>query len=185
MQRTFTIIGIIILFAIGVYFLAGGFTFGLRTYVPPSDPTLAAVLVGSLAGIVVLIVAAGGALSFVFKQLGGTLEKEKPGAPSGPKADANVMAPYTPPYSYKSAPEKSEIRQWMNGTVIMLAIWVGFAALTNYSRWVKAAQELDPMQWAIAGAAAVAIVIGIVAVGAGLGFWFYRTHEEQMKAAKK
>ncbi len=185
MQRTLTIIGIIILFAIGVYFLAGGFTFGLKTYVPPSDPTLAAALVGSLAGIAVLIVVVGGGLSFVFKQLGGTLEKEKPSVPSGPKADANVVAPYTPSYSYQSIPEKSEIRRWVIGTGVMLVLLVGLAALTNYSRWVKAAQELDQMQWAIAGGGAVAIVIGIVAVGAGLAFWFFRTHDEQMKAAKK
>lgn len=185
MQRILTIIALIILFAVGVYGLAGGFGVSGGAYEPPSDPGLAAALVGAMAGIVVLIIAAGGGLSFAFKQLGGILEKEKPGAPSGPKAEPGSAAPYTPAYSFKAAPESAEIRQWAIGAVVILALLAGYSALGNASKWAKMAQQMDRTQWAIFGGGAAAIIVLILLVGAGLAFWFYRTSEEQSKTLKK
>ncbi|MBM4424151.1 MAG: hypothetical protein FJ030_12315 [Chloroflexi bacterium] len=185
MQRTLTIVGIIVLFALGAAVIAGGFSYTITTYTLPSDPNVSAIFVGSLAGIVVLTIVVGGALSFAFKQLGGILQSAKPSAPGGPKPDANAAAPHVPAYSYKAIPEQTETRQFAIWLVVVLVLFVAFSAWSQWEQWMAQARLMNQTQWLIAAGSAVGIIVGTVVVGAGLAFWFVRTNEGQNKAAKK
>ncbi len=184
MQRTFTILGVVALFAVGAYAVAFGFAAPSSPYEMPKDQVLAAVLVGAIVAVVVLTFLTGGGLAFASNFITKELTKEKPGAPSNPQADSSV-APYVPSYSYQATPEKVEARQWLIGSVIGLATlagitWsrVGFAEL---GEWIKAVGQTQ----LLIGAGSVAgIAVATVAVGAGLAFWFYRTQEEKDKAAQ-
>ncbi len=198
MQRASTILGILILFGIGVFAVAGGFSGGGGTYEIPSDPVPAAVLVAAIVAVVILTGVTGGGLAFVFNWLNAQLTKDKPGALSEAKVDANPVAPYVPAYSYKATPENVETRQWVIGSVIALALLAGYVVLGNSGAFVKNAQaffattfEVPLGQekaavplWVIPVGSIFLILGGIGATGAGLAVWFYKTQEEKDKAAK-
>ncbi|MEK7276173.1 MAG: c-type cytochrome [Chloroflexota bacterium] len=182
MQRTFTILGVLALFAFGAYAVAFGFAAPGSSYEIPKDQTLAAVLVGSIVAVVVLTVLTGGGLAFASTFITKELTKDQPGAPSNPKADSSVT-PYVPSYSYQATPEKVEARQWLIGSAVGLVtlaaiIWsrIGLAEL---GEWIQAVGQT---QLLIGAGSIVGIAAATVAVGAGLAFWFHRTQEEKEKA---
>ena len=197
MQRASTILGILILFGIGVFAIAGGFSGGGGTYEIPPDPAPAAILVGAIVAVVILTGVSGGGLAFVFNWLYAQLAKDKPGALSEAKADANPVAPYVPAYSYKATPENVETRQWVIGSVIALALLVGYVALSGGGAFMENArtffattfevpvgqEKAEVPLWVIPVGSIFLILGGIGATGAGLAYWFYRTQEEKNKAA--
>ena len=198
MQRASTILGILILFGIGVFAVAGGFAGGGGTYEIPSEPAGAAVLAGSIVAVVILTAVTGGGLAFVFNWLNTQLTKDKPGALSEAKVEANPVAPYVPAYSYKATPENVEIRQWVIGSVIALALLAGYVVLGNGGAFMEQAQaffettfevpvgqeKAEVPLWVIPVGSIFLILGGIGATGAGLAVWFYKTQEEKDKAAK-
>lgn len=184
MQRIFTILGVVALFAVGAYAIAFGFAVPSSPYEVPQDQVLAAVLVGAIVAVIALTFVTGGGLALAFNFIAKELAKDQPGAPSDPKADSGV-APYVPSYSYQATPQNVEARQWLIGSVIGLALlagitWsrVGFAELDG---WIKAAGQT---QLLIGAGSVVGIAAATAAVGAGLAFWFYRTQVEKDKAAQ-
>lgn len=197
MQRASTILGILILFGIGVFAVAGGFSAGGGTYEIPSDPVPTAILVGAIVAVVILTGVTGGGLAFVFNWLNAQLTKDKPGAPSEAKAGDHPVAPYVPAYSYKATPENAETRQWVIGSIIALVLLVGYVVLSDGGAFLERAQtffettfevpvgqeKAEVPLWVIPVGSIFLILGGIGAAGAGLAYWFYRTHEEKNKAA--
>ncbi|MBI3242991.1 MAG: c-type cytochrome [Chloroflexi bacterium] len=198
MQRALTILGLLILFGVGVFAIAGGFAGGGGAYIVPNDPVAAAVLVGSIVGVLVLTVVTGGGLAFVFTWLNTQLVKDKPGALSDSKADEGAVPPYVPSYSYKATPENVETRQWIIGSVIALLLLAAYVAFGNGKNFTRSANEFLALTfevpageekaevplWVIPAVSVVVILGATGAVGAGLAMWFYRTQEEKDKAAK-
>ncbi|HLF01878.1 MAG TPA: c-type cytochrome [Anaerolineales bacterium] len=208
MQRTLTIVGFIILFAVGVATLAGGVGASRGSYVLPDDPVAALILLGSIVGVVVVTIATGFGLAQGLKVLSNQvnakhsaddrpeIEKravsllEKVGDTAGKAlskigyGDSSPIAPYTPGYSYKAHPENAEARQFAIGIVIVLALLFGYAIVTHWETWLNQIQSLEPLVWVVGGGSVAAIVALTVGMGVGLAFWFIRTHEEKDKAAK-
>jgi len=198
-QRALTILGFVILFGIGVFAIAGGFSGSEgAAYVIPTDPVSAAVLIGSIIAVLVLTGVAGGGLAFVFNWLNTQLTKDKPGALSAAKVDENPVAPYVPAYSYKAAPENVETRQWIIGSVIGLILLGAYVAANNGAGFLQTSgaflaqtfevpagkENAEVPLWIIPVGSIVLILGAIGGLGAGLALWFYRTHEEKDKAAK-
>ena len=185
MQRTISIIIIVGLFVFGAVALVGGLPAPHNPYKVPADPTIAAIMVGLLVGVLILTVVAGGGLAFAFNTLGGMLTKEKPGAPS--KADpstASKVPPYVPSYSYKPVPENVELRQWLVVSAIGLALLVAIVVFgSGGAHFIETVSKFDTTLWALTGGSVVGVIVLTIAVGAGLSFWFYRTAEEKAKAA--
>jgi hypothetical protein len=184
-QRAISIIVILILFALGAAALAGGLPLPTAIYKVPADQTMAAIMVGSLVGVLILTVVVGGGLAFAFTMLGGMVTKEKPGAPG--KADpsnASKAAPYVPSYSYKPVPENVEVRRWLVLSLIGLALLVVISVFgSGGAQFVATVSKFDTTLWALTGGGVVGVVVLTIGLGAGLSFWFYRTTEEKAKAA--
>lgn len=185
MQRAISIIVILILFALGASAIAGGIPLPALIYKVPADQTMAAIMVGSLIGVLILTVVAGGGLAFAFTMLGGMVTKEKPGAPGkADPASASKTAPYVPSYSYKPVPENVEMRRWLVMSVIGLALLVAISVFgTGGAQFVATVSKFDTTLWALTGGSVVGVVVLTIGLGAGLSFWFYRTTEEKAKAA--
>ncbi len=185
MQRAISIIVILILFALGASAIAGGIPLPALIYKVPADQTMAAIMVGSLIGVLILTVVAGGGLAFAFTMLGGMVTKEKPGAPGkADPASASKAAPYVPSYSYKPVPENVEMRRWLVMSVIGLALLVAISVFgTGGAQFVATVSKFDTTLWALTGGGVVGVVVLTIGLGAGLSFWFYRTTEEKAKAA--
>lgn len=185
MQRTISVIIIIGLFIFGAFALVGGLPTPHNPYKVPADSTIAAIMVGSLVGVLILTVVAGGGLAFAFNMLGGMLTKEKPGMPS--KADpsnASKVAPYVPSYSYQPVPENVEVRRWLVVSGISLALLVAIVIFgSGGAHFIETVSKFDATLWALTGGSVVGVIVLTIAVGAGLSFWFYRTAEEKAKAA--
>ena len=185
MQRAITIIIIVGLFIFGAMALVGGLPAPHNPYKVPADPIFAAILVGSLVGVLILTVVAGGGLAFAFNMLGGMLTKEKPSAPG--KADpstASKVAPYTPSYSYKPVPENVELRRWLVVSAISLALLLVIVVFgSGGAHFIETVSKFDATMWAVTAGGMVGVIVLTIALGAGLSFWFYRTTEEKAKAA--
>ncbi|MBI5349621.1 MAG: cytochrome c [Chloroflexi bacterium] len=173
------------LFALGAAALVGALPAPNNPYKVPADPTIAAIMVGSLVGVLILTVATGGGLAFAFNMLGGMVTKEKPGAPG--RADtggASKVAPYVPSYSYKPVPENVELRRWLVVSVISLAFLVAIVVFGSGGVYfIETVRKFDTTMWAVTVGGVVGVIVLTIAVGAGLSFWFYRTAEEKAKAA--
>lgn len=185
MQRTISIIIIAGLFVFGAVALVGGLPAPHNPYKVPADPTMAAIMVGSLVGVLILTAVAGGGLAFAFNMLGAMLTKEKPVTPS--KADpsnASKVAPYVPSYSYQPVPENVEVRRWLVMSVIGLALLLAIVVFgSGGAHFIETVSKFDATLWVLTGGSVVGVIVLTIAVGAGLSFWFYRTAEEKAKAA--
>jgi hypothetical protein len=190
-QRVFTIVGFVILFAVGVASLAGGAATGGGSYIIPEDPVMAVILLGSIAGIVVITFAAGVGLAQGFRILSNQVsarysEEDRPeiekralalvdkaGSAAGNALSkvgyggSTPAAPYTPGYSYKAQPENAETRQFVNGIVVVLVLLFGYAALTHWDAWSESAQALFTQTIEVPGGQEIplwAIPAGAIAV---------------------
>lgn len=185
MQRTISIIIIAGLFVFGAVALVGGLPAPHNPYKVPADPTMAAIMVGSLVGVLILTAVAGGGLAFAFNMLGAMLTKEKPVTPS--KADpsnASKVAPYVPSYSYQPVPENVELRRWLVISAISLALLLAIVVFgSGGAHFIETVSKFDATLWVLTGGSVVGVIVLTIAVGAGLSFWFYRTAEEKAKAA--
>lgn len=207
MQRTLTILVFILLLVIGAVVLTGGATGQASTYGVPSDPVLAAVLVGSIIALLVLTVVLGIALArgvgIVSSQLGEKLSPddrpvlEKRALEAVDKAgnalgsalgkvgygESAKVAPYTPNYSYKAEPENQETRGFLIWFGIPMALLAVYAIVTQGPKWLDQLAGMDKTLLAIGIGSIIVIAGAIGVVGAGLSFWFFRTTEEEAKAA--
>lgn len=208
MQRIITIGGFILLFLIGLAVLTGGVATGTGSYVIPSDPLLAVVLIGALVAVLVLIFIVGIGLSQGFNAL--SKQVSNPGdaedRPAIERAAINTLdgfsgraegllkkvgygesepvKPYTPTYSYKALPENEESRQFAIGIGVVVLLLLVYVAITQGRNLINAASLFTPVQWAV-GVGSIIVIIGAIgAVGVGLSFWFKRTTEEQAKSAQ-
>lgn len=208
MQRTLTVVFLIILLAVGAAVVAGGATGGATTYPVPSDPVLAAVLIGAIIGILVLTLVLGLVLMRIFgaasSQLGVKLDADdRPdiekkalgaldrfGAGLGKAlgkvgyGQSDPAAPYTPAYSYKANPEQTETRQFAISLGVVLLLLVVYAIVTQSGKWAAELQTADKTLLGVAAGASVGLLVVTGALGAGLAFWFFRTLQEKDKAAQ-
>ena len=184
-QRAISIIIILVLFALGAAAIAGGVPLPTSIYKVPADQTMAAILVGSLVGVLILTAVMGGGLAFTFTMLGGMLTKEKPDAPSSADpSGASKVAPYVPSYSYQAVPENIEVRRWLVVSGIGLALIVAVIFLgSGGAYFIETVSKFDAILWALTVGSVVGVVALTIGLGVGLSVWFYRTTEEKAKAA--
>jgi mono/diheme cytochrome c family protein len=207
-QRTLTIIGIVVLFVIGAVFLVNTAAGGGAAYQIPTDPVLATVLLVSIVVLVVLTVVVGFGLARGF----GVLSKEltaKHDPDDRPDIETKALglverignglgsffqrfgygenaptAPYTPNYSYKAQDEKQETRQFLIGFGLVMLLFVGYAVVSQGPKWVVEVQKFDPLLLGIGIGSVLGMLVLVVGLGVGLAIWFQRTVEEQQKAAQ-
>lgn len=207
MQRTITLIIFVLLLVIGAVVLAGGATGATPTYGVPADPVLAFVLVVSIVVLLVLTVALGIGLArgvgIISSQLGEkmspddrpAIEKraleilDKRGGDLGKAlsrigyGESDKVAPYTPNYSYKNEPEKTETRQFLIWFGITIGALIIYAIITQGPKWVAQLGTAEPYVLPV-GIGSIIVIIGAIgAIGTGLSIWFFRTTEEEAKAA--
>ncbi len=208
MQRTLTFIGFIILLLIGVVILSGGAAGGATTYGVPNDPVLAAVLVGSIIGILVLTVVVGFGLArgfgIISNQLGEKLspddrpeiekralgELDKYGKRLGGAlskvgyGESEKVAPYVPTYSYKAEAEPQENRNFLIGFGISVGLLIVYAIVSQGPKWVDQLAGFDRTLLFV-GIGSIVVMAGLIGgLGMGLSIWFVRTTEEEAKAAQ-
>ncbi len=166
MQRILTLVGFILLFAIGVAVLAGGAAGG-GTYRAPGDPVMAVVLLGAIAATLMFTVMVGGGLAMAFNMLSKQVSA-KFSAEERPRIEKWALAmleqvlqaaptqtllrvigygetppatPYVPPYSYKAASKQIETRNFVIGITLVIVFLFGYAAVAHGSSWLEAAQS--------------------------------------------